>query len=189
MIEINLLPLETKVKIKKSAVKPGHLVPIVILAGALFICVHLCLIIVCAARFYQFRDKNSKWESLLPQRKQLEQFKAESDSGSTQKISIQQLTKSRVNFAQKLNKLSLNLPSGVWFTELTVSLRELSIRGSAVSLEKQELNLINRLMDGLKADAEFIGDFESIELGSVQRRVLGGYEVVDFVLNGKIKEK
>lgn len=189
MIEINLLPHEAKAKIKKSPFKVDFLVPIILLGCALLVCVHIYLISICGIKFYQLTSLSNKWNSLLPQRKELEQLKSESEAGTAAKVSMQQLTKGQISFAPKLSKLSIGLPPGVWFTDLSLNVRELALRGSVVSLQKQELALVNKLIESLKSDKDFIEDFDALELGSVQRRVLGGYEIIDFTLNGKIKTK
>jgi Tfp pilus assembly protein PilN len=130
---------------------------------------------------------NNKWQRLLPQRKMLEDFKKRYAVFSSDIGVIQQLVKQRVNWSEKLNKLSLDLPSGIWFNEVSISSKNFFLKCSAVSLQKAEMNLINKFMDNLKKEIDFINDFSNLELTSVQRRIIAGYEVVDFVLVGTLK--
>jgi hypothetical protein len=58
-----------------------------------------------------------------------------------------------------------------------------------LSLQKEEAAIINKFIDSLKADAAFFGDFQSLELGPLQRKQLGGYDIVDFTLNATLKQK
>jgi ligand-binding sensor protein len=95
----------------------------------------------------------------------------------------------RITWADKLNKLSLYLPSGVWITDISVTSKDFILKGSVISLVKDELTLINTFLDRLKADKEFFINFENIELSSIERRGVGSYEVADFTLNGKLKTK
>jgi Tfp pilus assembly protein PilN len=100
---------------------------------------------------------------------------------------IQQLIGQRINWAEKLNKLSLNLPSGVWFNEIQVNSKEFILKASVISLQKEEMNLINAFIDNLKNDKDFFKDFNNLELNSAQKRVIGGYDVTDFILVGILK--
>jgi len=102
---------------------------------------------------------------------------------------IKQLTDQRIDWAQKLNQLSLKLPSGIWFTSISISPSSLTLSGSVVSLQKQEMALIKRFMDSLKNDKDFFKDFSSLELSSVKTRTIVTYEVVDFNLIGNLKSK
>ncbi|MHB8155446.1 MAG: hypothetical protein ACYDFR_05280, partial [Candidatus Omnitrophota bacterium] len=84
---------------------------------------------------------------------------------------------------------SLNLPSGVWFNEIKISVKDMIIQGSVISLVKEEVNLINKLLENLKADSEFSRDFVSFELSNVQKKNVGGYDIADFILTGALKVK
>jgi len=56
-----------------------------------------------------------------------------------------------------------------------------------VSLQQEEMNAINKFMDNLKKDSVFLKDFSNLELTSVQKKVIGGYDIADFVLSAKLK--
>ena len=53
---------------------------------------------------------------------------------------------------------------------------------SVVSLKKEEMGLINKLIGNLKGDLSFSEDFSNLDMTSAQRRFLGGYEMIDFEL-------
>lgn len=192
MIEINLLPEALKTKGKKIYGNPKHLLnlaPLIPVAlVAIFIFINLYLVTVNIAKSIQLSYFNNKWKRLGTQRKTLEDFRKKYDVlfSADSKI-IQQLVSQRINWPEKLNKLSLNLPSGIWFNELSFKQKSFVLKGTAVSLQKEEMNLINKFIDNLKKDKEFFMYFNTLELGSVLRRVISGYDVVDFVLNGTIK--
>jgi len=133
---------------------------------------------------YQLGSLNKKWEALMPERKLLEEYGTGSESLSDDDSVIRHLTKQRILWSEKLNKLSLGLPSGVWFNEITLSPKDVIIKGSVVSLQKEAINQINRFISFLKNDASFSKDFEKWELTSVQTRVVGGYDIEDFSLVG-----
>jgi len=189
MIEINLLPHELKAKSKNAGLEPGYFLYLIPLVFALLVCAHIILAVVTIARSYQFIALNNKLKSLEPQRKIFENLNKENGMPLADAKLIQQLTVQRINWPEKLNKLSLNLPPGVWFEEITVSSKSFILKGSVISLQKEEMALINKFMDNLKNDTSFFKDFNNLGLSSVQRRVIGGYEIIDFTLLGNLKAK
>lgn len=166
-----------------------YLIYLIPLALSILICAHVYLALLAAAKNSQLSRLNREWQAQEPQRKALEAFNKEYASVSEGARSMQQLTKQRINWAEKLNKLSLLLPSGVWFNEVSVSSSGFALDGSVVSLQKEEMNLIKGLIDNLKNDAGFFRDFNSLELNSVEKRALGGYEIADFAITGTLKPR
>jgi Tfp pilus assembly protein PilN len=189
MIEINLLPAELKSKSRKIA-ESFELKQILYLIPILFgviIIIHIYLLAVLITKNSQISSLNNKWQQLGPQRKTLEDFREEYEGLSSDAAIIRQLVTSRIAWSKKLNRLSLDLPSGVWFNELLFRQKEFILKASTVSLQKEELTLINKFMENLKNDTDFFKDFSSLELGPVQRRTVGSYDIVDFDLQAKLK--
>ena len=195
MITINLLPEELKVKPKaegtafKFTLQEKYFVYLLPVVICVLIFVHIVLILFSAVKGAQLNVLSKKWSSLGPQRKELDAFMQEHAAFSQDAIVLQQLSNQRINWAEKLNKLSLNLPPGVWFTDLSVTQKDFILKGSVIALQKEEMSLIHKLLSGLQNDPAFIGDFYNLELASVQNRAVGGYEVSDFTLVGAIKKK
>jgi Tfp pilus assembly protein PilN len=100
---------------------------------------------------------------------------------------IQKLVNERIIWAEKLNKLSLILPPGIWFESITVSGKNFQLHGKVVSLAKEEVALLRNFIDDLKARPNFINNFNSLELSSIKKEAIGGYEVADFNLVGSLK--
>ncbi|MCK9595385.1 MAG: PilN domain-containing protein [Candidatus Omnitrophica bacterium] len=189
MIEINLLPDEMKAKGSGSNGQLDqflYLIPL--LAGALILA-HAYLGLVQFTRSLSLSSLNKKWSVLAPQREKITAVKNAGESASRQEDLIRGLGAKSVDWARLQNKLSLDLPNGVWFNEISLSAKELTIRGTVVSLEKNEVDLINKFMSNLKQDRDIIGDFKSLELSSVQRKNIGTFEVADFILVAALKEK
>lgn len=201
MIEINLLPEELRVKTKEKAPEQVNLtggtsfnqdqlfiyaIPVLLV---LLVLVHFYFAMITMSKNGRLLSLNRKWMDLAPQKKELDEFSQESSSVSQDAGFTQLLLKQRVLWAQKLNDLSLNLPAGVWFNDISFSKQNITIQGSVVSLKMEELSLINKLIDSLKADNEFFKDLASIELSNVQKRAVGSYEVADFVLLGVLKPR
>ena len=189
MIEINLLPEEFKTRIRRterdSKIKQViYLIPLLVVVLAL---AHIYFTIMLVSKNIQLGKLTKEFSNLEPQRKIIEQHKQElvsQDAGLSQ-----QLTKHRIVWSQKLNKLSLDLPSGIWFKEIDITDKGVLIKGVAISLQKEEMALINKFIDNLKNDPGFFADFSKIELNSVQRKIVGGYDTVNFNLDLALKQK
>ncbi len=192
MIEINLLPEELKTKTRKLgkvSIKSKSFLYLFPLVFAVLILVHICLAAGAIVKISQFSILNNKWKKLQPQRELLNNLKKEYDVlASTAKL-IEELNSRRNNWSEKLNQLSLNLPSGIWFNEITVSQKDFILKGSAVSLQKEEMSLINKFIESLKNNTAFTRGFNNLELSSVQRKSIVGYDVVDFILTVKLKAR
>lgn len=187
MIEINLLPEELKTKhTQKISIESSRIIHAVIAFFVLLIGVHIFLLAVGIGKSHKYNVLNKKWQDLQPQKNTVEELKKTYNVLSADANTIRQLASQRINCSEKLNRLSLDVPYGIWFNELSVVKKDFLLRGSAVSLEKIEITLINDFMDKLKNDAAFFKDFISLELTSIQRRTLGGYDIVDFILVGKL---
>jgi len=192
MIEINLLPEELKPKtrkIGKVSIKSKPFLYLFPLLFAVLILVHICLAAVGIVKSFQFSQLNNKWKKLQPQRELLNNLKKEYDVLASNAKLIEELNSRRLNWSEKLNQLSLNLPSGIWFNEITVSQKDFVLKGSAVSLQKEEMSLINKFIESLKNNTAFTWGFNNLELSSVQRKSIVGYDVVDFILTVKLKAR
>ncbi len=197
MIEINLLPEElrnrvvkpTKTEAVSAGSKPGlqQLILLIPLIFAVLILVHIVIAFLGVVRSSQLNALKGKWERMLPERKALEDFNNENMLYSGDDKDIQKLVNERINWAEKLNKLSLILPTGIWFDAISVSGKVFNLHGKVVSLTKEEVSLLRNFIDDLKNKPDFIKNFNSLELSSIQKVSIGGYEVADFTLNGTLK--
>jgi len=201
MIEINLLPEELRVKTRiknvehEAGAKPAafsqdqlfiYAIPAIL---GLFILLHFYFAVIAISKNSQLVSLNRKWLNLAAQKKAVDEFNSEFSSNLQDTSVLAQLNRQKIAWSQKLNKLSLNLPSGVWFNEITINAKDIIIQGSVVSLQMEEVGLINKLLENLKSDSEFSKDIAFFELSNVQKRNVGGYEVADFILTGVLKTK
>jgi len=192
MIEINLLPEELRVKhrrIGKISIESKYFIYLIPLIFALLIFAHICLAAVGAAQNIHFSMLNSKWKKLKPQMEILDNLKKKYDLLALDSRLVQELNNRRINWSEKLNRLSLDLPPGAWFNELGASQKEFILKASVFSLQKEEMASIKKFIDSLKNDAPFLKNFGSPELGSVQKRSAAGYDIVDFILTIKLQSK
>ncbi len=189
MIEINLIPEELKVKVKKSAApldskKLLYLIP---LGGSILILAHIYLGVVNISLNYKYKALNAQWKVLEPQMNVLAENNKENNLLRDDDSVLQKMVRERVNWADKLNKLSQYLPSGIWFDEIVLLNKEFTLKATVISMEKEEMSLINKFLLGLKNDKGFSRDFKILELGTIKREKLGGYDISSFSLAGSLK--
>ncbi len=191
MIEINLLPEEQRVKKteQSAASQLDNIVFLFPLIVIIVVLVHLYLLIMFFSKTSTYASLEKKWRSMEPQKKEVSGMKSEIDANVADARAVEAFMKDRIELAAKLNKLSVHLPSGIWFNDVSFSRRQFIVRGSVVSLKTDEMDMINTFVQDLKGDKEFSADFVSIELGAVQRKTIGSYDVVDFVLTSALQAK
>jgi len=197
MIEINLIPEELRNRVGKpvktvangSATKlsPQLLILCIPVIFVLLVITHSYFIFLGLTRTAQLKTLKAKWENSLLQRKSLEEFNAEYSFVSTDARDTEKLLLERVNWSEKLNKLSLSLPAGVWLEYISVSGKEFYLRGKAVSLDKAEVSLIRNYVDGIKNQPQFMKNFSFLEISSIKKSAIGAYEIADFSLTGAYK--
>ncbi len=197
MIEVNLLPEELRNRVIKpvkpavsgNLLKPGPQLFIlsIPLIFALLITIHIFIGLAGIVRSVRLNSLKGKWEKVALQRKALEDFNAEHALVSGDAQAIQRLTLDRVGWSEKLYKLSLSLPAGVWFELVSVSGKDFYLRGKAVTVDKTEVSLIRNFVDEIKNQPQFVKNFNSLELTSIQKGIIGAYEVADFSLTGSLK--
>jgi Tfp pilus assembly protein PilN len=188
MIEINLLPEESRGKKEKNSLRLDLLPYMIVPAISMLILLHAGIFITFFIKAHQMQELDKKWHSLEPDRKTFATLSSEYNIFSQEALAIKDIVSRRVLWAEKLNKLSLDLPSGVWFNDISLSGVNFKLSGSAVSVQNEEIKLINKFLDSLKNDPQFYAGFNDLELGPMQRKALAGYEVVDFTLSGTLNE-
>jgi Tfp pilus assembly protein PilN len=190
MIEINLLPEELKGKIKKaeSGENARRLLFLIPAAFGVAVLAHVILVAVMVFLNLEIGSLNRKWQKAEPQRKMTEEFNKETQASAAELRLIQQLLDERISWAEKLNSLSLAMPSGIWLNEASYSLnKDFSLNASVISLEKEEIRIINRFMDNLKKSPGFFKGFNNLELGSIKKRVIASYDIADFTVTGSVR--
>lgn len=94
---------------------------------------------------------------------------------------LDQLTKRKFLWTEKLNQLSDLILPGIWFTHIyTDNENRLIIEGSVVSKSEEAMAFVGKFMKNLKDDQVFFKDFSNIKLESVQRRNKEEKDIVEF---------
>ncbi len=173
----------------KAGAKPGAR-QLILLVPVIFIVLiigHIFLAFSGMAKASQLNMLKSRWDKAASERKILEDFKNEYTLNSGVTNEMQKLLNERITWADKLNRISLALPPGVWLEAISVSGKAFLLEGKAASLNKDEISLVRNFIEGLKNKPDFTKNFSSLELNSIQKDTVGGREVVDFKIAGVLK--
>jgi Tfp pilus assembly protein PilN len=186
MIEINLLPEELKPKQEKLNILLLRQVLLMIIPAAigLLIIIHLYLGGLFLFKTLQHKSLNRNWAQLEHQRERVSQWKSQYKVSSHQTEYVNKLLASRITISDKMQSLSEVLPKGVWFNRLNFKQQEIHLEGSVVSLNKEQMRLLNLFINQLKENYPFFKNTISVKLGRINMRTIGGFSVMDFVLEG-----
>ena len=190
MIELNLLPDEIKRKRRKTKIT----IPVELIfgIGGLFVCLliifHIMLAGTLFAKKMRYSQLSKAWDKIQPDKIRIDKLKEETSLLENRIKYVEQLTANRINWSEKLNRISDLIPRGVWLSSLVFDDPTLKLEGSAVSKQKEEMILVGQFTSGLKKDPKISADFKDIEVRSIQRRKIKTLEVVDFVMTANLKE-
>jgi hypothetical protein len=193
MININLIPASLGKNGKDNASLNIN-IPKEILLGVgagvvlLLVTVHLILGVIWLLEYGQFSVHQAAWQKLAPDKKILDAIYNESkDIKNKTKMLSDMTIKKSVLWAPKFNAISDSLPRGLWLRKMTLDKMGLSMEGSVVSKTKSEINNVGSFLAALKQDNDFMKDFSSLEVNSIQRGKTNAIEVTDFTVMAKVK--
>ena len=186
MIEINLLPenlrkkREISVGVSWEAVRNAALVLL-----AVFILFQALLQLFIFIDIFRLQQLNKTYLIISPQKKEIDDLKEKIEKYKLLENMFSRLLSQRLVMSDNLNVISDVLTGGVWLSELSLSRNSIEIQGSCISPSAQELSQINKFLGALKENKKISQGLSSLELISVQRRKMGKFEVVDFVIAPK----
>ncbi|MCX5687144.1 MAG: PilN domain-containing protein [Candidatus Omnitrophica bacterium] len=186
MIEINLLPEELRKKKSEFSFNfnmEAEKLKFWIIGGAvgILMLIFMMLFTVSFIRKIQIdsllareKDFSSKFSQVDSVNKEIAVLRAKMSA-------LDQLTKRKFLWTEKLNQLSDLILPGIWFTHVyTDSENRLIIEGSVVSRSEEAMASVGKFMKNLKDDRQFFKDFKNIKLESVQRKNKEENDMVDF---------
>jgi len=154
----------------------------------LMVTIHLLLGIVWLMGAGRLAHDNEQWQKILPDKIVIDAIKKESGSLTKKIKTIADLTiKKSVLWAPKFNAIGDSLPRGVWITKMTLDKVGLTIEGSVVSKNQNEINNVGLLLSALKQNDGFMNGFSSLEENSIQGGKNNSIEVTDFSVMAKLK--
>ncbi|MDD5292239.1 MAG: PilN domain-containing protein [Candidatus Omnitrophica bacterium] len=194
MIKVNLLPAHLKRKESAGKSAPDSLYkipmyPIMAVVFILVLIVHIVLGLFSFNRKMQIDSLDKTSKRVQAQSKEIENIKKDIIAKKDKLKILEPLLKKDIYWTSFLNKVNQAVPKGLWLTNLSFSNRGLTIKGSVFSFEADEVSLVNSFFDVLKNDSFFSDNFVDFNIGSMQRRGIKQYEVLDFVLTAEEKKK
>lgn len=195
MIEINLVPANLR---KKQLGGMGILdsigLPKEVLLGtsgifiAVLILIHGLLLSMWIAKFVRYGVYKVAWTRMLPDKNHIDALNQQMQDLKSRASTINNLTSQQnMLWSQKLNILSDALPKEVWLKQIGWNNEILTITGCAVSRFHDEISVVGNFVSNLHRTQDFMKNFLSLELNSVNRTKKGGTEVADFIITAKAK--
>ena len=182
MLQINLLPPSER-KATLSHVEQFHRTPLMLILFGILVACPLLLLVPLGLRRQQLDRLNTQIQTLTPKKLELDRLRQLTQQLRAQREAFQGLRGGQHGWAKRLNILSDLTPEGVWFTELALDQsRGLVIQGSAIGQGGVEMVNIGKLVQGLKADADFSAAVKDIQIESIKRAQEKEIEIVQFTL-------
>ncbi len=190
MIEINLLPAESRHKDKKGWTLPAFgSKKIIIAASSALILPNILIPLLVQFNGLMLKRYEDIYSRMLPQVRQVDEVRNEIQGIKGLEAIASGLSGQRIILARKLNIISDCLPQGVWLSGISFSDKAFEIKGRCVSSGAQEMASVKKFLSALKTDAQFTKGLGQLELKSAQRRNIGPTEVIDFIIRSSAQAK
>ena len=193
MIDINLIPLSLRKNGKENVFLTINIPKEILLnvgAGLILfmVTVHLILGAVWLVGIGRLSSYRANWQRLSPEKEVLDAIDNES-KGLKNKINMisDMTTRKSVRWAPKFNAISDSLPRGLWIRKMALDTSGLVVEGSVVSKTQNGINNVGLFLSALKQNDDFMKDFFSLEVNSIQRSKVNTVEVTDFTAMAKVK--
>lgn len=183
MIEINLLPAESRQKNKKGFGLP-ELQPkqIIIAASTALFLPNILIPLLVQVNSLMLKRYEDIYLRMRPQVRQVDETRNEIQGIKALETAASGLSGQRMTLAGRLNLISDYLPQGVWLSGISFSDNAFEIKGRCVSSGGQEMSSVKQFLNSLKSDVQFTKGLGQLELKSAQRKSVGQAEVIDFTI-------
>jgi Tfp pilus assembly protein PilN len=194
MIDINLIPPALRKKSAGGLQTLAIKIPQEILWGVggvlvmLIIAGQLVLSVMWGMGFEHMAHARAEWQKVSSDKIMLDAISSEAKALKKKTGVISDMTANKnVVWSQKFNAISDALPRGIWLRRISLDRSGLTLEGSAVSKDHNEISNVGNFVSALKRDDAFIKDFSSLEVNSIQRGKKNSIEVADFTVVAKLK--
>ena len=194
MIELNLLPEQLKIK-KKQKIEWAELpiIPVIVWVVILTIGVHALSILFVEMNRGSMKTLKKEWENYSPKKKEMEELTKKLNSINAKVTSIEELKKSRIVWAKKMNNISDSMLPSVWLSSFSLKAGiqtkpTLFLEGYVTGVSEEGTASVGRFINALKHNEEFFSGLEDIELEDMRRSLIEKKEVMKFRLSIPLKE-
>jgi Tfp pilus assembly protein PilN len=194
MIDINLIPPVLRKNSGNGLSGLSINIPQEILWGVLggVVCLALMVHLVLGALWLTSEGHLSfdklQWQKVVSDKSELDGIYNKSRELKNKIKALSDITVNKiVVWSPKLNAISDALPRGLWLRKMLLDKTSMTIEGSAVSKNHDEISNVGNFVSALKKNAAFMKDFSSLEVNSIQRGNRNSIEVADFTIMAKLK--
>ena len=187
-IQINLLPEHLRLRKDKAiSVSSQQILSYVFIGACILIAINIIIFTISFSLGLNVNRLNKRLTHFKPDIQKIQQLERKLKHSQEKALLMQDIVLGRIIWAPKLQITVDAMPHGVWLKSMSIKSKNFNIDGTCVSLKGEEMNIIGGFINALKENDKFFKDFDKLELRSVQRRLIGGIEVVDFNFAGGIK--
>ena len=187
MIEINLVPEQSRKKRKSKSLLNGLNIPRETMIGAgagvlvILLSIHFVLLLFNITKLVHYKKLQKQWAEMSPLKEKVDSVMLEL-RGLQGKLAVfdEVAGDSGALWSRKLNILSDSLPRGVWFKKIDFHNDIFLLEGSAISMQGEEMINVHNFVSVLKKNKDFLDHFADLKLGSIQTRKLEKIEIADF---------
>jgi Tfp pilus assembly protein PilN len=197
IININLVPSSLQKRKKAQFVDQVlRQVPLEIIIGIIggvvifLLFVHFFLQIAIFVQLGSHTQLKDEWTSMAPHKERIDIIMSELQVLRKKISEIDSVTiAKRILWSEKLNIISDDIPSGVWLEKISLKRDIFHIEGNAVSRLNDEMLSVSSFSSILKSCDRFMLGFDSVDVGSIQRRNINSVGAANFIISAKINEK
>lgn len=194
MIDINLIPPVLRKNSGNGLSALSINIPQEILWGVLggVVCLALMVHLVLGALWLTAEGHLSldklQWQKVVSDKSKLDGIYNQSRELKNKIRALSDITVNKiVAWSPKLNAISDAVPRGLWLRKMLLDKTSMTIEGSAVSKNHDEISNVGNFVSALKKNEVFMKDFASLEVNSIQRSKRNSIEVADFTIMAKLK--
>ena len=194
MVDINLIPLSLRKSGKGSGDAVAINIPQEIILGVggalifLLVTTHVVLGSMWLMAEHRLSFNNTQWQRVEPVKTEFENINKDTGELKKKIALLTELTANKlVRWAPKFNAISDVLPKGLWIRKMTLDKVGLTVEGSVVSKNQNEINDVGVFLSALKQNDDFMKDISSLEVNSIQRGKNNAVDVTDFTVMAKLK--
>lgn len=199
LIELNLLPDERKLKIRKKANIQLPVASICVTLAAGLILIHILVLLLGMNSRSLAADLEVKWKEMKMQKDRTDKLAKESAGLKNRLSVIKEISESDIDWPRLLSGLNMAVIPQVWLEEMAPILGrgknndgkvvEIKISGYALGSSEEATSTVGRFIKSLESENNFMDYFSEISLVGVKERIVSGEPVMSFRVICRIKQK
>lgn len=189
MIQLNLLPEELRIKVKKQPVIQFSSLPFlpVAVGGVIFlILVHILSFFIMGVSSLQLSSLAKKWKLYEPKKAALDSLMTNVRKSDAVIQAIDDLSAKRVLWARLMNDISDSMLPNMWLTNLYFDSKQneeiLMLEGFVAGPNEEATSSVGKFINALKENESFYINFKQIEADLIRSSRYENQDVMRFRL-------